>query len=60
MPQTAVCEEFAPGRTNYAPVDPVFVNNQKVTAYWECIAEKYNASKPLTIYKRQLEQLRKH
>ncbi|XP_047940971.1 glutathione S-transferase T3-like [Salvia hispanica] len=40
--------------------DPVFANNQKVIAYWERIAEKYNVAKPPTAYKRQREPLRKH
>ena len=74
LPQTAVCEEFTPGRTNYAAdesfvltrcwidvsKDPVFANNQKITAYWERIAEKYNEAKPPYAYKRRREQLRKH
>ena len=38
----------------------MFANNQKVTAYWERIAEKYNAAKPAYAYKRHREQLRKH
>ncbi|XP_047965699.1 glutathione S-transferase T3-like [Salvia hispanica] len=40
--------------------DPVYANNQRVTAYWERIAEKYNAAKPANAYKRHKEQLRKH
>ena len=39
----------------------MFANNQKVTAYWERIAEKYNVAKPAYAYKRHREeQLRKH
>ena len=74
LPTTEVCEEFAPGRTNYSDPesivltrcwidfsrDPVYANNQRVTAYWERIAEKYNAAKPAYAYKRHREQLRKH
>ncbi|XP_047940201.1 uncharacterized protein LOC125187621 [Salvia hispanica] len=40
--------------------DPVYANNQRVAAYWERIAEKYNAAKPANAYKRHREQLRKH
>ena len=74
LPTTEVCEEFASGRTNYSDPesivltrcwidvseDPVYANTQKVTAYWERIAEKYNAAKPAYAYKRHREQLRKH
>ena len=38
----------------------MFAHNQKVTTYWERIAEKYNVAKPPTAYKRQREPLRKH
>ena len=74
LPTTKVCEEFAPGRTNYSypesivltrcwidvSEDPVYANNQKVIAHWERIAKKYNAAKPAYTYKRRREQLRKH
>ena len=40
--------------------DPMFANNQKVTVYWERIAEKYNEAKPPHAYMRQREQLSKH
>ena len=60
-------------RTNYHPKesivltrcwidiseDLVFANNQKISAYWECIAEKYDA-KPPTAYKLEREPFRKH